>query len=122
MGLNLRNCDAVRPWPGRGAGANPSPDPSPDPSHSPDPSPNPNPSPDQVTTLGCYGDPPCGLQILGTERHESRRIDRQLRGRAGRQGDPGSSSFFLSLEDDLMRLFGTDRVARVMTPHICAPS
>jgi preprotein translocase subunit SecA len=69
---------------------------------------------DQVTTLGCYGDPPCGLQILGTERHESRRIDRQLRGRAGRQGDPGSSSFFLSLEDDLMRLFGTDRVARVM--------
>jgi preprotein translocase subunit SecA len=69
---------------------------------------------DQVTTLACYGDPPCGLQILGTERHESRRIDRQLRGRAGRQGDPGSSSFFLSLEDDLMRLFGTDRVARVM--------
>jgi preprotein translocase subunit SecA len=68
----------------------------------------------QVTELGCYVDPPCGLQILGTERHESRRIDRQLRGRAGRQGDPGSSRFFLSLEDDLMRLFGTDRVARVM--------
>jgi preprotein translocase subunit SecA len=55
-----------------------------------------------------------GLQIIGTERHESRRIDRQLRGRAGRQGDPGSSLFFLSLEDDLMRLFGTDRIARYM--------
>jgi preprotein translocase subunit SecA len=69
---------------------------------------------DQVKTLGCYVDPPCGLQILGTERHESRRIDRQLRGRSGRQGDPGSSRFFLSLEDDLMRLFGTERVAKVM--------
>lgn len=55
-----------------------------------------------------------GLQIVGTERHESRRIDRQLRGRAGRQGDPGSSRFFISLEDDLMRLFGSDRIARVM--------
>ncbi|MCP4570038.1 MAG: preprotein translocase subunit SecA [FCB group bacterium] len=55
-----------------------------------------------------------GLHILGTERHESRRIDRQLRGRAGRQGDPGSSQFFLSLEDDLMRLFGSDRIASVM--------
>ncbi len=52
-----------------------------------------------------------GLQIVGTERHESRRIDRQLRGRAGRQGDPGRSVFFLSLEDDLMRLFGSDRIA-----------
>jgi preprotein translocase subunit SecA len=52
-----------------------------------------------------------GLQIVGTERHESRRIDRQLRGRAGRQGDPGRSLFFLSLEDDLMRLFGSDRIA-----------
>jgi preprotein translocase subunit SecA len=52
-----------------------------------------------------------GLHIVGTERHESRRIDRQLRGRAGRQGDPGASLFYLSLEDDLMRLFGTDRVA-----------
>jgi preprotein translocase subunit SecA len=51
-----------------------------------------------------------GLHIIGTERHESRRIDNQLRGRAGRQGDPGSSRFFLSLEDDLMRIFGTDRV------------
>ena len=69
---------------------------------------------EQVKTLGCYVDPPCGLQILGTERHESRRIDRQLRGRSGRQGDPGSSRFFLSLEDDLMRLFGTERVAKVM--------
>jgi len=55
-----------------------------------------------------------GLQIVGTERHESRRIDRQLRGRAGRQGDPGRSLFFLSLEDDLMRLFGSDRIARWM--------
>ncbi|MCB0726237.1 MAG: preprotein translocase subunit SecA [Ignavibacteriae bacterium] len=55
-----------------------------------------------------------GLHIIGTERHESRRIDRQLRGRAGRQGDPGSSKFYLSLEDDLMRLFGSDRIANVM--------
>jgi preprotein translocase subunit SecA len=55
-----------------------------------------------------------GLQIVGTERHESRRIDRQLRGRSGRQGDPGRSLFFLSLEDDLMRLFGTDRIAAWM--------
>ncbi len=55
-----------------------------------------------------------GLQIIGTERHESRRIDRQLRGRAGRQGDPGASMFYLSLEDDLMRLFGSERIAGVM--------
>jgi preprotein translocase subunit SecA len=55
-----------------------------------------------------------GLAIIGTERHESRRVDRQLRGRAGRQGDPGSSQFFVSLEDDLMRLFGSDRIARLM--------
>lgn len=55
-----------------------------------------------------------GLHIVGTERHESRRIDRQLRGRAGRQGDPGSSRFYLSLEDDLMRLFGSDRIAGIM--------
>jgi preprotein translocase subunit SecA len=55
-----------------------------------------------------------GLAIIGTERHESRRVDRQLRGRAGRQGDPGSSQFFVSLEDDLMRLFGSDRIARMM--------
>lgn len=55
-----------------------------------------------------------GLAIVGTERHESRRVDRQLRGRAGRQGDPGSSQFFVSLEDNLMRLFGSDRVAKLM--------
>ena len=55
-----------------------------------------------------------GLAIIGTERHESRRVDRQLRGRAGRQGDPGSSVFFVSLEDDLMRLFSSDRIAHVM--------
>ena len=57
---------------------------------------------DEVVRLG-------GLHIIGTERHESRRIDNQLRGRAGRQGDPGSSQFFISFEDDLMRLFGSDR-------------
>ncbi len=62
---------------------------------------------DQVVALG-------GLHILGTERHEARRIDNQLRGRAGRQGDPGSSRFFISLEDDLMRLFGSERVAKMM--------
>jgi len=55
-----------------------------------------------------------GLHILGTERHEARRIDNQLRGRAGRQGDPGSSRFYLSLEDDLMRIFGSDRIAGLM--------
>ncbi len=55
-----------------------------------------------------------GLAIIGTERHESRRVDRQLRGRAGRQGDPGSSQFFVSLEDDLMRLFGSGRIAAIM--------
>jgi preprotein translocase subunit SecA len=57
---------------------------------------------------------PGGLHIIGSERHESRRIDRQLRGRAGRQGDPGASQFFLSLEDDLMRLFGSERIAKLM--------
>ena len=62
---------------------------------------------DEVVALG-------GLQIIGTERHESRRIDNQLRGRAGRQGDPGSSRFFLSLEDDLMRIFAGDRVKAIM--------
>lgn len=62
---------------------------------------------DEVVSLG-------GLQIIGTERHESRRIDNQLRGRAGRQGDPGSSRFFLSLEDDLMRIFAGDRVKAIM--------
>jgi preprotein translocase subunit SecA len=55
-----------------------------------------------------------GLAIIGTERHESRRVDRQLRGRAGRQGDPGTSQFFVSLEDSLMRLFGSERIAKVM--------
>ncbi|MBZ5527259.1 MAG: preprotein translocase subunit SecA [Acidobacteriia bacterium] len=62
---------------------------------------------DEVIALG-------GLHILGTERHEARRIDNQLRGRAGRQGDPGSSRFFLSLEDDLMRIFGGERVKQLM--------
>ena len=62
---------------------------------------------DGVTELG-------GLHIIGTERHESRRIDNQLRGRAGRQGDPGSTRFYLSLEDDLMRLFGSDSIAGIM--------
>ena len=55
-----------------------------------------------------------GLAIIGTERHESRRVDRQLRGRAGRQGDPGSSQFFVALEDDLMRMFGSERIASLM--------
>ena len=62
----------------------------------------------------CKYDVPCGLYIIGTERHESRRIDNQLRGRSGRQGDPGMTRFFLSLEDDLMRLFGSDRIAGMM--------
>ena len=55
-----------------------------------------------------------GLAIIGTERHDSRRVDRQLRGRSGRQGDPGSSQFFVSLEDNLMRLFGSERIAKMM--------
>ena len=71
-------------------------------------------SPEEIKRLQCQEDPPCGLVIVGTERHEARRIDRQLRGRSGRQGDPGQSVFFLSLEDDLMRLFGSDRIARWM--------
>ncbi|HWP36089.1 MAG TPA: preprotein translocase subunit SecA [Gemmatimonadales bacterium] len=71
-------------------------------------------SPERIRELKCQEDPPCGLVIIGTERHEARRIDRQLRGRSGRQGDPGQSVFFLSLEDDLMRLFGSDRIARWM--------
>ncbi len=62
---------------------------------------------DQVVAVG-------GLHVLGTERHESRRIDNQLRGRSGRQGDPGSSRFYLSLEDDLMRIFGSDRIMKIM--------
>ncbi len=59
-------------------------------------------------------DKPCGLHVIGSERHEARRIDRQLRGRCARQGDPGSSRFYVSLEDDLMRLFGSDRIAGIM--------
>ena len=55
-----------------------------------------------------------GLAIIGTERHDSRRVDRQLRGRSGRQGDPGSSQFYVSLEDNLMRLFGSERMAKLM--------
>jgi preprotein translocase subunit SecA len=55
-----------------------------------------------------------GLAIIGSERHDSRRVDRQLRGRAGRQGDTGSTQFYASLEDDLMRLFGSDRIAGMM--------
>jgi len=58
---------------------------------------------------------PCGLHVIGSERHEARRIDRQLRGRCARQGDPGSSRFYVSLEDDLMRLFGSDRIAGIMS-------
>ena len=58
---------------------------------------------------------PSGLHVIGSERHEARRIDRQLRGRCARQGDPGSSRFYVSLEDDLMRLFGSDRIAGIMT-------
>jgi len=69
---------------------------------------------EEIKRLACNDDPPCGLVIVGTERHEARRIDRQLRGRSGRQGDPGQTVFFLSLEDDLMRLFGSDRIARWM--------
>jgi len=69
---------------------------------------------DQIKELKCNENPPCGLVIIGTERHEARRIDRQLRGRSGRQGDPGQSVFYMSLEDDLMRLFGSDRIARIM--------
>lgn len=62
----------------------------------------------------CLADVPCGLYIIGTERHEARRIDNQLRGRSGRQGDPGSTRFFLSLEDNLMRIFGSERIADIM--------
>lgn len=70
--------------------------------------------PEHINLQNCQADMPCGLHIIGTARHEARRIDRQLRGRTGRQGDPGSSRFYLSLEDDLMRLFGSDRIASVM--------
>ena len=68
------------------------------------------------STLGAYlEEHPCGLHVVGSERHEARRIDRQLRGRCARQGDPGSSRFYISLEDDLMRLFGSDRIANIMS-------
>lgn len=70
--------------------------------------------PKSVSEDNPYGLPLDGLHVIGSERHESRRIDRQLRGRAGRQGDPGTSRFYLSLEDDLMRLFGSDRMAPMM--------
>jgi len=63
----------------------------------------------------CAKESQCGLYVIGTERHEARRIDRQLRGRCARQGDPGGTKFFISLEDDLMRLFGSERIARIMT-------
>ncbi len=62
----------------------------------------------------CKEDVPCGLHVIGTERHEARRIDNQLRGRSGRQGDPGASRFYVSLEDDLMRIFATERIAHAM--------
>jgi preprotein translocase subunit SecA len=68
-----------------------------------------------IDTKECMKEPRCGLLVMGTERHESRRIDRQLRGRSGRQGDPGTSRFYICLEDDLMRLFGSERIAGIMT-------
>ncbi len=71
--------------------------------------------PDGVSLRKFLEEHPAGLHVIGTERHESRRIDRQLRGRCARQGDPGSSRFYTSLEDDLMRLFCPDRVARLLT-------
>jgi preprotein translocase subunit SecA len=67
------------------------------------------------TLRDLLNDRPCGLHVIGSERHESRRIDRQLRGRCARQGDPGSSRFYISLEDQLMRLFGSDRISGIMT-------
>jgi preprotein translocase subunit SecA len=69
---------------------------------------------DGVTLKQRLLDKPCGLHVIATERHESRRIDRQLRGRCARQGDPGSSRFYVSLEDDLMRLFGSDKISGIM--------
>ena len=68
----------------------------------------------KISVQHSYGLPLDGLHVIGTERHESRRIDRQLRGRSGRQGDPGTSRFYLSLEDDLMRLFGSERIGPMM--------
>ncbi|MCU0857456.1 MAG: preprotein translocase subunit SecA, partial [Pontiellaceae bacterium] len=69
---------------------------------------------EKATLKKLLTDRPCGLYVIGSERHESRRIDRQLRGRCARQGDPGLSRFYVSLEDDLMRLFGSDRIAGIM--------
>ena len=68
-------------------------------------------SPEQVRAAG-------GLFIVGTERHEARRIDNQLRGRAGRQGDPGETRFYLSMEDDVMRLFGSERMMAIMVDRL----
>ena len=68
----------------------------------------------KITEEYPYGRPLDGLHVIGTERHESRRIDRQLRGRSGRQGDPGTSRFYLSMEDDLMRIFGSERIAPML--------
>jgi preprotein translocase subunit SecA len=70
---------------------------------------------DGVTLRKRIEESPCGLHVIGSERHESRRIDRQLRGRCARQGDPGSSRFYVSLEDSLMRLFGSDRISGIMS-------
>ena len=70
---------------------------------------------DGMTLENWIAEHPCGLFVMGTERHESRRIDRQLRGRCSRQGDPGMSCFYVSLEDDLMRLFGAERISNIMS-------
>jgi preprotein translocase subunit SecA len=80
-----------------------------------DPGPEGVPSEQKEAHKTCLKESECGLYVIATERHESRRIDRQLRGRCARQGDPGASKFFISLEDDLMRLFGSERIARIMT-------
>jgi len=70
--------------------------------------------PENIEIAKCKEDVPCGLHVIGTARHEARRIDNQLRGRSGRQGDPGASRFYISLEDDLMRVFATERIAGAM--------
>ncbi len=74
----------------------------------------PDPEKQGIKKKECFSNVPCGLHIIGTERHEARRIDRQLRGRSGRQGDPGSSRFYMSLEDDLLRIFGGERISNIM--------
>jgi preprotein translocase subunit SecA len=71
-------------------------------------------TPEGIDIDKCREDVPCGLHVIGTARHEARRIDNQLRGRSGRQGDPGASRFYISLEDDLMRVFATERIASAM--------